>query len=200
MTASSLDSTNILITFWATYFFQDEQGSEVPFGTEIKWALFRQMQADEVESIETALFISYILLAIGAFLLLLLVLTCGPLLPFWMFLNSLQLIVHVPLIRTNIPGNAHYFLLEYLNILRLHFWSLTKWLQEQVGASKEHDYAMVQKEEYGAEHYTELVFSCGYSFNLLPNLILVFFLFACIVLVWLLVLLCDLWRKYNDRR
>ena len=33
--ASSLDSTNILITFWATYFFQDEQGSEVPFGTEI---------------------------------------------------------------------------------------------------------------------------------------------------------------------
>ena len=117
-----------------------------------------------------------------------------------MFLNSLQLIVHVPLIRTNIPGNAHYFLLEYLNILRLHFWSLTKWLQEQVGASKEHDYAMVQKEEYGAEHYTELVFSCGYSFNLLPNLILVFFLFACIVLVWLLVLLCDLWRKYNDRK
>ena len=30
---SPLDSPNILITFWATYFFQDEQGNEVPFGS-----------------------------------------------------------------------------------------------------------------------------------------------------------------------
>ena len=124
------NSPNIQITFWATYFFQDEQGSEVPFGTELEWALFRQMRPEEIESIQSALTFSYVLLAITAFLLLLLVLTCGPLLPFWMFLNSLQLIVHVPLIRANIPGNAHYFLLEYLDILRLHYWSLTKWLKE----------------------------------------------------------------------
>ena len=100
----------------------------MPFGTEIEWEVFRQMQPDEVENVDTMLEISYYFMAAIAFLLLLLVLTCGPLLPFWMFLNSMQLMVHVPLIHTNIPGNAHYFFLDYLNILRLHSFSLNTWL------------------------------------------------------------------------
>ena len=63
-------------------------------------------------------------------LVFLLVMTVGPLLPVWMFINSMQLILHVPLIRTNLPGNAHFFLLDHLNILRLQFSRFNLWLQE----------------------------------------------------------------------
>ena len=90
--------------------------------------MFRQLKREDVESIDNVLEYSYIIMGVIGFLLLLLVLTCGPLLPFWMFLNSMQLMVHVPLIRTAIPGNAHYFFLDYLNILRFEVWSLNTWL------------------------------------------------------------------------
>ena len=43
----------------------------------------------------------------------------GSLLPTFMFLNSMQLIVHTPLLATNMPGNLHMFLLKYLDMLRL---------------------------------------------------------------------------------
>ena len=44
----------------------------------------------------------------------------GRLLPTWMFLNSLQLVVHTPLLSTNMPSNLHYFLVKYLNLLRMN--------------------------------------------------------------------------------
>lgn len=44
----------------------------------------------------------------------------GRLLPIWMFLNSMQLVVHLPLLPTNMPGNAHYFLTHYLSYIRLN--------------------------------------------------------------------------------
>ena len=43
----------------------------------------------------------------------------GSLLPAWMFYNSLQLIAHTPLISTLMPSNAHYFLMKYLNFVRI---------------------------------------------------------------------------------
>ena len=43
----------------------------------------------------------------------------GRLLPTWMFLNSLQLIVHLPLLSTSMPSNLHFFLVKYLNFIRM---------------------------------------------------------------------------------
>ena len=83
------ETSNVLITFWATEFFKDEAGTEVPFGTEINWEVFRQMKLDEVESVDGTLSFAHVLMGIIAVLLLLIVLSCGPLLPFWMFLNSM---------------------------------------------------------------------------------------------------------------
>lgn len=37
----------------------------------------------------------------------------------WMFLNSIQLILHVPLLSIPIPANLHYFLVYYLDLARL---------------------------------------------------------------------------------
>lgn len=170
----------------------------MPFGTEVNWEVFRQMQADEAEIIDDLLVFSKVILTMISILFLLLVLTCGPLLPFWMFLNSLQLLVHTPLIKANIPGNAHYFFLDYLNILRLHFWSLNLWLQELAGANKEFDSAMVENET--AEHYSALIYTCGYSFSFLPNLILIVCLFIVILIIWLLLLSRDLCSQEKARK
>ena len=43
----------------------------------------------------------------------------GRLLPTWMFLNSLQLIVHLPLLSKSMPSNLHFFLFKYLNFIRM---------------------------------------------------------------------------------
>ena len=72
-------------------------------------------------SIESALgFTDFLYVIIGLFIFLL-VLFCGPLLPVWMFINSMQLIVHVPLLDIKLPGNAHYFILDHLKTFKFHF-------------------------------------------------------------------------------
>ena len=86
------------------------------------------MPTSEVDRVDIALRVSDTLLSLIGVLIFFLVLSCGPLLPVWMFLNSLQLLVHVPLIRTNLPGNFNYYLLDYLNILRLQTTSFNVWL------------------------------------------------------------------------
>jgi hypothetical protein len=43
----------------------------------------------------------------------------GQALPSWMFLNSLQLVAHLPLINTAMPANLHQFLRKYLDFVRL---------------------------------------------------------------------------------
>lgn len=47
-----------------------------------------------------------------------------------MCINSIQLIVHLPLIGTDLPAHAHYFLIEYLDWLRLDL-SWTRELAEE---------------------------------------------------------------------
>ena len=43
----------------------------------------------------------------------------GKLLPTWMFINSLQLMTHIPMIDANVPSDLHYFLANYLSVIRL---------------------------------------------------------------------------------
>ena len=90
------------------------------------------MQTYERYDVQTTVLVSRALLTVIGVVILILVLSCGPLLPVWMFINSMQLIVHVPLIRAKLPGHAHFLLLDHLNILRLHFFKLNLWLQEMV--------------------------------------------------------------------
>ena len=60
-----------------------------------------------------------IVVLIGFVPMLLLLGLSGHLLPTWMFLNSLQLIVHAPMLATNMPANLHHFLVDYLSLIRL---------------------------------------------------------------------------------
>jgi hypothetical protein len=50
----------------------------------------------------------------------------GSLISTWIFINSLQLIAHVPLIAKNMPANANYFFLNLLSIVRLSLESINE--------------------------------------------------------------------------
>ena len=134
----------------------DMRGQEVPFGAEIRWDVLRQMHISERSSVETTIEISHTLQTVTSVLVFFLVLSVGPLLPVWMFINSMQLILHVPLIRTSLPGIAHFFLLDHLNILRLQSFRFTQWLQEMVAKHDvKLDTDMVLNED--ASYYTTLL-------------------------------------------
>ncbi len=55
------------------------------------------------------------------------------LLPTWMFINSLSLITHTPLMNTDMPANAHNFLNRYLDLVRLNWDDLNLKTEEAVG-------------------------------------------------------------------
>lgn len=57
---------------------------------------------------------------ITAFVLLIVlpVASLGSLLPTWMFVNSLQLVAHLPLLNMSLPANAHIFMIKFLDLVR----------------------------------------------------------------------------------
>ena len=117
------------MTFWDTKLFKNQDGEETPFGLELKWQVIRQMDTSDAMLVDDQIDYAHIALTVFGCFVLILVLSYGPLLPVWMFINSMQLIAHVPLIRTNLPGSSHFFLLDYLNIIRMQVFSLNSWLK-----------------------------------------------------------------------
>ena len=128
----------VSVTFWGTEYFKSYEDVEVRYGTTLYWKIFRQIDQDEASQIHV---IETVLNNAGALTLapvFTLVIFGGPLTTTWMFLNSLQLILHVPLLDTHMPANVHYFLKEYLSLTRFNIGPLNKYLetsQESLGIS-----------------------------------------------------------------
>ena len=101
------------VTFWGVEYFKSSQNKEVKFGTTLYWPIFRQVSSSELETVDSLNSILDILW-FGTMLLILPVITAGSLLPTWMFINSLQIIAHMVLLKTLMPGTVHHFLDKYL--------------------------------------------------------------------------------------
>jgi hypothetical protein len=88
-----------------------------------------------------------------------------------MFFNSLQLIAHLPMIRTHMPAIANLFILNYLAIVRLQIGKLNELLEELIGADRDDrkDYLII--EQGHSLYYNELMHACGYHTSLIRNLI-----------------------------
>ena len=80
----------------------------------------------------------------------------GSQLPFWMFFNSLQLLVHIVLIKTNIPAQANFVLNSLLDYTRLQY-SMTNDILSAI-------FKTDRPETNIDEKY--LFFACGYSLSL----------------------------------
>ena len=125
-------------------------------------------------------------------------LSCGNLSPLWMFINSLQLIVHIPLINSRLPSIANLYFLDYLSIIRLHFSDINEQISTYFGFHDAYNEDFRAIEEHD-EYYNELIHQCGYSINLMHNLALILFLIGVFLSVWF-ILACKDFICFCGRR
>ena len=128
------------ITFFGTEHFKNIFDKEVPFGFELDYPIVRQINVDDAKTVDTATSVAQIALVAVLVIFFFLIMCGGPLLPTWMFLNSMQLIFHVPLIKSDMPAHTHFFMIEYLNVLRLHFDWTESASESVLGSADKDDY------------------------------------------------------------
>ena len=108
------------------------------------------------------------------------VVTAGSLLPTWMFINSLQIIAHMVLLKTLMPGTAHYFLNKYLNWLRWYDSDIIEWLASQsIIEFKKYDL------DFGAYH--TLLEASDYEHLFVQNMVIIIAVLLIILLLWLII-------------
>lgn len=127
---------------------------------------------------------SYIFYILG-FLFLIQIVTCGSLQPFWMLINSLQLLAHLSMLRANIPVTANLMLTGLLDFIRLRIGVLPDILTSYL-AERE----WIETRSAFSTH--ELFVACGYQASLSINLAPFLALMTAAVLFWLVLCIKDL--------
>ena len=112
----------------------------------------------------------------------------GSLLPTWMFINALQLLAHLPLLNTAMPSNAHWFLNEYLNMVR--------WYDEDFIKNADEKYEF-NKYDISEGHNHELLRACNYEHLFIHNMYIVFIGISIICVMWGILAIKDLVGKYT---
>lgn len=108
----------LYITFHDTQLFKAQQSKiEVRFGTQLIWDLNRLISFEDKSTVDGLGFFHGI--TIASLVLSAPMVAMGDMLPVWMFAHSLQLVAHTPLLNSQMPGNAQYFLSDYLTMTRL---------------------------------------------------------------------------------
>ena len=119
-------------------------------------------------------------------------------LPTWMFLNSIQLIMHSVLLSTSMPSNLHYFLLHYLNLIRMNPPSLNLEMELLQRESGQVDYELSNKDD---SPYTSILGMCGYKHAFSQNLLIVCGISLILLIVITVSSLIDLVkRRHGNRR
>lgn len=115
----------LLVVFWRNEMFSRASNSQnVKFATSIVTPIFRQI--DEEEAADLDIIASYLIMLtiFTAMFMVLLAIHKGSLTTFWMFLNSIQLVIYTVLLQTPMPSNASFFMGQVLNLLRLQVFEL----------------------------------------------------------------------------
>ena len=112
----------------------------------------------------------------------------GSLLPTWIFINSLSLLAHLPLLNTNMPGNVHIFLTDYLDKVR--------WYDEDFIETIEESYEF-KKYDIDVGSFHKLLKVCGYEHLVTRNLLIVFAAMVLILFIWILMAIKDVIVKLS---
>ena len=189
----SFDSKDFIqVKFWGIEYFKSVTGIEVEFGKTVTYPIMRQVSTEEAESLQQVEETMNGLMVTAFVPFLMLVGFGGRLLPTWMFLNSMQLIVHTPLLQTFMPSNLNLFFVDYLNLVRLN----SEQIGEQIDAWQKDrgqaDYELAQGEE---SSYSALLNQCGYKHAFARNLVVVIAIAMALLLVMVVLLLFDGIRK-----
>jgi len=129
-----------------------------------------------------------VLATLIALIMLLSALITGRLLPTWMFLNTLQLMSHLPLIKSQLPAPAAYFMSQFLDLTRFNLlWPILKSFAIEYGYYNEGALNMTF-EAYG---YASL-----YIWGNMPSLIVLAFV---ILAFWIIALLKGSCTTHTNR-
>mmetsp|Transcript_18024 Transcript_18024/g.22571 ORF Transcript_18024/g.22571 Transcript_18024/m.22571 type:complete len:275 (-) Transcript_18024:1061-1885(-) len=110
----------------------------------------------------------------------------GSLLSTWLSINTVQLVVHVPMIASSLPANAHYFMLNLLSIVRMSLDSFNSTVNELT--DKLEEYELLTDE---SSFLTSSLHNLGYRHSFARNMFSIGCAALALTLVWLLVSACE---------
>ena len=125
--SSAEDLDKLEVTFWGSDYFVSQAGVRVATGSKLNHHIVPQVPPRQGEQIEywgrdVDTFVKIYLL----FVLMCNLIVSGEILSVWMFVNTLQLIFHFPLINQQMPGNASYFCRKLLDLARFNWVPITQ--------------------------------------------------------------------------
>jgi len=112
---------SIEITFNdAVGLLKSDDDKQVNFGEKLDWKLSPLVNKDTASRTEYIVNLWLSMICIGLAISVFLAIFEGSLISTWIFINSMQLIAHVPLISSKLPANAHYFFLNFMGLVRFN--------------------------------------------------------------------------------
>ena len=142
------------VTFWGVDFFQSaKNGEPVRLGTTLEWPILNQItdkQADQMSEYGETIKIAIV----GLLAAMIPFCSLGTLLPTWIFLNTAQLVSHLPLISTQLPPILQSSLLKALSFCKLDQ------LMNYAGYDIEQDHFEASK---NGLTFDQILIICGYT-------------------------------------
>jgi len=171
-------------------------GKQVSFGTTISWKLPPLVPVEAKNRIETVASLWIVLICIALVISIVLAAFKGSLVSTWLFINTMQLIAHIPMIAGKLPANAHYFFLNFMSLARMSIQSVDSLLDDI--ESKTLNARLVQDED---SYLTAEMHSFGYSASFTRNALTILCFASVIALVWLFsAVYSKLCKKESDKQ
>ena len=119
------------VYFWGVDWFKSDKGEPVRYGTKLDRPILRQIDPTLAEWLGV---LGHVLMIISAMIMLMAAMSSGRLLTTWIFLDALQLMSHLPLLKTQMPAPAAYFMSKFLDLARFNIlWPLFKSFATEYG-------------------------------------------------------------------
>lgn len=119
----------------------------------------------------------------------------GSLVSSWIFLSSLQLVAHIPLLDIKLPGNSHFFLKSILNFTRLNFEALNSTLDDL--ESKMQDFTLISDPN---SFYSSHLNAYGYHYSFARNTLFILLIGLTITVAWIISTCCCVNRGGSEGR
>lgn len=97
---------------------QSADGSQ---GKTVTWQLPPLAKKETMNRVERIAYLWLVLVCIALVVSLILAAFRGSLVSTWLFINTMQLVAHIPMIAGKLPANAHYFFLSFMSLTSLSF-------------------------------------------------------------------------------
>lgn len=163
----------------ATGAITTQSGKGINFGETISWQLQPLVKKSVTDGVQGLAKLWLTLVIIAITITFFLAIFQGSLVSTWMLINSLQLIAHVPLIANKLPANAHYFLLNFLGVVRLNFELINSQIDSVSEQMSESELLSSADSIYSAH-----LRSSGYHFSFIRNMLLILSIAVVIGIVW----------------